>query len=78
VDTPKPDTNISDVSPDGGLPAETLEGQLAAIAAERDQLAAEKAELATACCAPAPSSTMRGAAPSASAPTSCSLPPWTW
>jgi molecular chaperone GrpE len=45
VDTQKPDTNISDVSPDPGLPADTLEGQLAAVTAERDQLAAEKAEL---------------------------------
>jgi molecular chaperone GrpE len=45
VDTPKPDTNISDVSPDAGPPSETLEGQLAAVSAERDQLAAEKAEL---------------------------------
>lgn len=41
---------MSDVSPerseaDGNLPAETLEGQLAAVTAERDQLAAEKAEL---------------------------------
>ncbi len=46
MDTPKPDSNLSDVSPEGGFPAETLEGQMAAIAAERDQLAAEKAELA--------------------------------
>ena len=46
VDTPKPDSNISDVSSDANLPSETLEGQLAAIAAERDQLATEKAELA--------------------------------
>lgn len=46
VDTPKPDSNISDVSSDANLPAETLEGQLAAIAAERDRLAAEKADLA--------------------------------
>jgi molecular chaperone GrpE len=45
--------NISDVSADApesrgnenNLPAETLEGQLAAVTAERDQLAAEKAEL---------------------------------
>jgi molecular chaperone GrpE len=41
---------VSDVSPerseaDGNLPAETLEGQLAAVTAERDQLAAEKADL---------------------------------
>ena len=45
MDTPKPDTNISDVSPDAGLPSETWEGQLSAMAAERDQLAAEKADL---------------------------------
>jgi molecular chaperone GrpE len=45
VDTPKPDTNISGVSPDASLPSETWEGQLAAVAAERDQLAAEKADL---------------------------------
>jgi len=45
VDTPKPDANISDVSPDANLPSETPEGQLAALAAQRDQLAAEKAEL---------------------------------
>jgi molecular chaperone GrpE len=45
VDTPKPDSNISDVSPEGNVPAETLEGQLAALTAERDQLAAENAEL---------------------------------
>lgn len=46
VDTKKPDTNISDVSPDANLPSETLEGQLAAVTAERDQLAVEKADLA--------------------------------
>ena len=45
MDTPKPDTNISDVSPDAGLPSETLEGQFAAVSAERDRLAAEKGEL---------------------------------
>jgi len=45
VDTQKPEPNISE-APDGGVPAEILEGQLAAITAERDQLAAEKAELA--------------------------------
>jgi molecular chaperone GrpE len=44
VDTPKPDSNISDVSPDGVSP-ETLEAQLVAVAAERDQLAGEKADL---------------------------------
>jgi molecular chaperone GrpE len=41
---------MSDLSPDSGsgandLPAETLDGQLAQVTAERDQLAAEKAEL---------------------------------
>ena len=46
VDTKKPDANISDVSSDASLPAETLEGQLAAVTAERDQLAVEKADLA--------------------------------
>ena len=46
VDTPKPDSNISDVSSDANLPSETWEGQFAAIAAERDKLAAEKADLA--------------------------------
>jgi molecular chaperone GrpE len=45
VDTQKPDTNISDVSSDANLPCETVEGQLAAVTAERDRLAAEKAEL---------------------------------
>ncbi len=45
MDTQKPNQKLSDVSPDDDLPAETLEGQLAAVAAERDQLAAEKADL---------------------------------
>jgi molecular chaperone GrpE len=45
VDTQKPETNSSDVSPDTNLPAETLEGQLAVVTAERDQLVSEKAEL---------------------------------
>jgi molecular chaperone GrpE len=44
VDTDKPDQNPSNVS-DEPVPAPTLEGQLAAISAERDQLAAEKADL---------------------------------
>jgi len=43
VDSQKPDPNIS-VSPEA-VPAETPEGQLGAITAERDQLAAEKADL---------------------------------
>jgi molecular chaperone GrpE len=46
VDTKKPDTNLSDVSSDAVLPSETLEGQLAAVTAERDQLIADKADLA--------------------------------
>ncbi len=45
MDTPKPDTKISDVSPDASLPCETTDGQLAAVTAERDQLLAEKADL---------------------------------
>jgi len=44
VDSEKPDQNFSDVSPDDALPAETLEGQLAAMTAERDRLAVENAE----------------------------------
>lgn len=45
MDTPKPDSKISDVSPDANLPSETLEGQVAALAAERDKLAGERADL---------------------------------
>jgi molecular chaperone GrpE len=53
VDSQNPNSNVSDVSPDrpddasdgNNLPAETLEGQLAAVTAERDQLAAEKNDL---------------------------------
>ena len=44
MDTEKPDQNPSNVS-DEPVPALTLEGQLAAVSAERDQLAAEKADL---------------------------------
>lgn len=44
MDTEKPDPNPSNVS-DEPAPALTLEGQLAAVSAERDQLAAEKADL---------------------------------
>src|SRR5690349_98898 len=40
-----PESNPSDVSSDPSLPAETVEGQLAALTAERDQLIKEKAEL---------------------------------
>lgn len=39
------DPKTSAVSPDDPLPVETPEGQLAAMTAERDRLAAEKAEL---------------------------------
>jgi molecular chaperone GrpE len=45
VDTPNPEPNVSDVSADENLPVESAEGQMAALAAERDQLAAAKAEL---------------------------------
>ena len=44
MDTEKSDINPSGVSPDENLPGET-EGQIAALTTERDQLAAEKAEL---------------------------------
>jgi molecular chaperone GrpE len=44
VDTPKPDSKISDVSADGAS-LEALEAQLAAVVTERDQLAAEKCEM---------------------------------
>jgi len=45
VDTPNPEPDISDVSEDENLPVETPEGRAASLAAERDKLAAEKAEL---------------------------------
>jgi molecular chaperone GrpE len=45
VDTQKPDVNPSDVSSGDSVPATTVEGQLAAVAAERDRLAAERADL---------------------------------
>ena len=52
VEQQDPESNVSDMPPDdtqdpagGNLPAETLEGQLAAVTAERDQLLAEKGEL---------------------------------
>jgi molecular chaperone GrpE len=45
VDTQKPDSNLSNVSPGDNVPATTVEGQLAAITAERDRLAADKADL---------------------------------
>ena len=45
VDTQNPDPNPTPVSSDESLPAETAEGQLAAITADRDKLAAEKEEI---------------------------------
>lgn len=42
---PKSDPKLSAVSPDDPVPAETPEGRLEAMTAERDRLAAEKAEL---------------------------------
>ncbi len=45
VDTPNSEPNVSEVSEDENLPVETAEGRLAALTAERDQLAAAKAEL---------------------------------
>ena len=45
MDTQKPAANLSDVSPDDNVPATTVEGQLAAVTAERDRLAAERADL---------------------------------
>jgi molecular chaperone GrpE len=43
VDTQNPEPNVTNVSPD--VPADSPEGQLAAITAERDQLVADKADL---------------------------------
>jgi molecular chaperone GrpE len=45
VDTQKTDPYLSDGSSDDRVPATTVEGQLAAVTAERDRLAAEKADL---------------------------------
>ena len=45
MDTQKPDPNLSEVSSEDRVPAEIPEGQLAAAIAERDRLAAEKADL---------------------------------
>jgi molecular chaperone GrpE len=45
VDSQNPDPKSSAVSGDENAPAETLEGQLAAVTADRDRLAAEKAEV---------------------------------
>ena len=46
MDTQNPDQNLTGDVPEEALPAETLEGQLAAVTADRDNLAGEKAELA--------------------------------
>jgi molecular chaperone GrpE len=45
VDTPNPEPNVSGVSEDENLPVETAEGRIAALTAERDQLAGAKADL---------------------------------
>lgn len=45
MDIRKPEQNPSEISADEQVPAVTSEGQLEAVVAERDQLAAEKAEL---------------------------------
>ena len=52
VDTDNPEQNLAEVSSAEGapaeesvLPAETLEGELAAVTAERDRIAAEKSDL---------------------------------
>ena len=45
VDTPNPEPYVSDVSEDENLPVETAEGRIAALTAERDQLAGAKADL---------------------------------
>ena len=45
METQKPDQNSSELSRDDSLPAETPEGQLAAVTAERDQLRAETGDL---------------------------------
>ena len=45
VEIPNPEHNYSEVSEDEGLAVESDEGRLAALTAERDELAAAKAEL---------------------------------
>ncbi len=45
MDTQNPDQNVTGEVPEENLPAETLEGQMAALAADRDSLATEKSEL---------------------------------
>lgn len=44
MDTENPDQNHSEVSSEENVPAVTVEGQLAAVTADRDRLAAENAE----------------------------------
>jgi molecular chaperone GrpE len=44
VDTQNPDQNVTGNAPEEPLPAETMEGRLTALAADRDGLAAGKAE----------------------------------
>jgi molecular chaperone GrpE len=46
VDTPNPEPEVSEVSEDENLPVETADGQIEALTAERDKLAAANAELA--------------------------------
>lgn len=45
MDTPNPEPDVSEVSQDENLPVETPEGRIAALAEERDRLAAAKADL---------------------------------
>jgi molecular chaperone GrpE len=45
VETQKPAGNLSDGYPEDSVPDTTVEGQLAAVTAERDRLAEEKADL---------------------------------
>ena len=45
MDTQQPEPRLSDATPDENVPTTTVEGQLAAVSAERDRLAAEKADL---------------------------------
>lgn len=45
METQKPEENLPDVSADENVPVETAEGKLAVVTADRDRLAAEKAEL---------------------------------
>ena len=45
MDNEKPDQNVSEAAPEEYVPAESPEGKLEALTAERDRLAAEKREL---------------------------------